>query len=136
MYCSITATCTFFILPALLLESFFLIKVSLLRHFEHNSDKPTPRIQWVPVVQRNFTQMSYEQDDHEVSYQSMEMDNIRKWTWKMGNEKIRTFKQQMQKVIAENTTKSSIAAKSASFISQTHLIFAIWPFIILFCAIK
>ncbi|OZC10936.1 hypothetical protein X798_02080 [Onchocerca flexuosa] len=136
MYCSLTAICTFVFLPALLLESFFLTKVSSLRHFEHNSDKPTPRIQWVPVVQRNFTKMSYEHDDREIPYQSMEMDNIRQWKWKMGNEKTRTFKQQVQKGIAENTTKSSIAAKSASFISQTHLLFAIWPFTVSFCAIK
>ncbi|KAM3728173.1 Histone-lysine N-methyltransferase PRDM9 [Dirofilaria immitis] len=90
MYCSFTIICTFFILPTLFLESLFLIEVLSHGHFGHNPNEATLHIEWVPVVQRNFTEMSYEHDDNEVSYESMERDT------KTDAKKIRMLTQHVQ----------------------------------------
>ncbi|VIO89538.1 Uncharacterized protein BM_BM13408 [Brugia malayi] len=68
MYYSLTTTTyTSFILSVLLLlQSFILIKVSSHEyHKDEQDDETSPNIYWVPIVQRNFTEMIYEDDDIE-----------------------------------------------------------------------
>ncbi|EFO27419.2 hypothetical protein LOAG_01055 [Loa loa] len=91
-----------------------------------DKDEASPHIQWVPIVQRNFTEMIYEYDDFEVLYQNTKMDV------KRANERIYTFKQQMQKRITESDDGfmySSTATKLSLFNDQKYSLFAIWPFI-------
>uniref|UniRef100_A0AAF5PLZ1 Uncharacterized protein n=1 Tax=Wuchereria bancrofti TaxID=6293 RepID=A0AAF5PLZ1_WUCBA len=66
-YYSLTTVCTFFILSVLLLlQSFILTKVSSHEYHKYDEDNETsPNIYWVPIVQRNFTEMIYINDDDE-----------------------------------------------------------------------
>ncbi|KAL3990833.1 putative integral membrane protein [Acanthocheilonema viteae] len=110
---------TFFILSVILPETFLITKIS---SNQHNSDEAWFHIQWVPIVQRNFTEMIDQQNEDEI-YQN------RKMTAKSVNGK---FKQYMQNGNTGNVDRFSYSSSAIKFNNQICLLFTIWLFITFF----